>query len=160
MFATLSLMIARIAQGLWSPSKNVHVRKGRFKMHVTSKEIDENGTHIITSVIEGDGAVELASPNAKLQAKVISLQRTASGGVQVQTAVFIDEPAPAPARAAPAPEAPAMTAEASALEYLKEKGLTDSEAQSALARYGSQEVLIRKQAERKAELDALLSPSK
>ena len=53
-----------------------------------------------------------------------------------------------------------MTADEAALAYLAEKGLTEAEAKAALARFGSQEVLLRKQAERKAELDALLSPSK
>lgn len=61
-------------------------------MHVTTKEVDDQGVHILTSTVEADGAFELASAQAKLDAKVIAVRRTDSGGVVVQTALTITEP--------------------------------------------------------------------
>src|SRR5579872_1833330 len=54
----------------------------RIKMHVTEKVVDENGVHILTSQIEADGPFAICSKDAKLEAKVIALQRTESGGVK------------------------------------------------------------------------------
>jgi hypothetical protein len=103
-------------------------------MHVTTKEIDENGVHILTSILEGDGAVELASDKASLSASVISAQRTESGGVKVQVALRIVEPAPEQKEEPKSPEE-------QALAYLKGKGFNDGEAAEALKRFGLDRVL-------------------
>jgi hypothetical protein len=121
-------------------------------MHVTTKEVDNDGVHILTSILEGDGATALASENAKLHADVISVQRTASGGIQVQTAVQVEEPQAAKAEA-PAPE---PTQEEQAAAYLISKGLSIDEAKEAVAKFGAAKVLAKRQQELTDELDALV----
>jgi hypothetical protein len=128
-------------------------------MHVTEKIVDDNGVHILSSTLEADGAFALASEKAKLDAKVIAVRRTDSGGVFVQTAVAIDEPVPE-AVSAPEPEKPAPTPEELAAEYLKEKGKSDDEAKGMIERFGAAKILQKKTAERQAELDALLASPK
>jgi hypothetical protein len=125
-------------------------------MHVTEKIVDDNGVHILSSTLEADGAFALASEKAKLDAKVIAVRRTDSGGVFVQTAVTIDEPVPEVVPV-PEPEKPAPTPEELAAEYLKEKGMSEGEATAAIERFGAAKVLQKKNAEREAELDALLA---
>lgn len=139
-------------------------------MHITTKDVigDEKaakelgvdvGTHILTSTLDGDGAVALVSLEGKLEAKVISVQRTDSGGIKVQTAVTVTEPKPV---APPEPEKPIipLTLEEEASAYLQEKGLAQADADAAVAKYGAVNVLIRRTKERDAELSALLSPKK
>src|SRR4051812_48503747 len=99
----------------------LHAHKRRIQMHVTEKIVDDNGVHILSSTLEADGAFALASEKAKLDAKVIAVRRTDSGGVFVQTAVSIDEPKPSPAKV-PEPEKPAPTPAELAEEYLKSTG--------------------------------------
>lgn len=71
-------------------------------MHVTSKDSSKDGTlHTLTSVIEADGAYELASPEAELSADVVRVERTASGGIEVEMAVKVAEPAPVEIKAEP-----------------------------------------------------------
>ncbi len=129
-------------------------------MHTTTKDVVGNaddakamnvpvGTHILTSVIEGDGAVALASEKATLSGKVLSVQRTDSGGIQVQTAVFISEPAPA---AAPAPPPPEPSAEEKAIAYFTSKGFPAKTAEAQVAQFGVGRVL----AMRDKELDQAL----
>lgn len=67
-------------------------------MHVSTKDSSNDGsTHLLTSVIEADGASELCSTAATLTGEVVSVKRTVSGGIEVVTAVRIDTtPAPAP----------------------------------------------------------------
>lgn len=125
-------------------------------MHVTTKEIDDQGAHILTSLLEGDGAVALASEEAELDAEVISLQRTASGGIQVQTAVFVKEPAPPAPAAPPAPE---PSAEEKAAAYLQSKGLSADEAKAGVQKFGVAAILKKQNEENAAELDALVRPS-
>lgn len=125
-------------------------------MHVTEKIVDENGVHILTSVIEADGPFAICSKDAKLEAKVISLQRTESGGVKLQVALSVEEPKPEPAPVAE-PATPLPTAEEEAAEYLAEKGLSAEEAKSAVERFGASAVLAKRNQERAAELDALVA---
>jgi len=68
----------------------------RFMMHVTSKETDKDGNHILTSQLEADGPFELASDKAELHAEVVSVERTASGGIQLVSKVSVIEPKPEP----------------------------------------------------------------
>jgi hypothetical protein len=124
-------------------------------MHVSTKDTDENGVHILTNTVEGDGPVEVASAKAKLSARVISVQRTDSGGVRVQTALEITEPQPEAPKAAEAPT-PAPTPEEEAAAFLKEQGLSDEEAKTAVEKFGSQAILLKRMAKREAELNALL----
>src|ERR1700737_2273737 len=51
-------------------------------------------THLVTGTLEGHGATSLASENAKLSARVIKLERTSSGGIDYQLAIFVSEPTP------------------------------------------------------------------
>ncbi len=124
-------------------------------MHVTEKVVDDQGVHILSSTLEADGPFSLASPAAKLDAKVIAVRRTDSGGVFVQTAVSIEEPKPAVVEA-PKPEEPAPTPEELATEYLKSKGLSEDEAKAAVERFTAAKILQKKNAELADELDALL----
>lgn len=103
-------------------------------MHVTTRETDDSGVHILTSVIESDSATALVSEQAELSAKIISIQRTASGGIQVQVAVSVKEPAPAIALS-PADQA---------LAYFVDKGFTASDAAAQVARFGVDRILSQK----------------
>lgn len=125
-------------------------------MHVTDKVVDEQGVHILSSTIEADGPLQLASPKASLDAKVIAVRRTDSGGVFVQTALTITEPTPEPVKA-PEPEKPAPTPEELAAEYLVSTGLSTTEAKAAVERYGAAKILQKKTAALDAELDALVA---
>lgn len=125
-------------------------------MHVTEKIVDDKGVHILSSTMEADGPFEIASPKASLEAKVIALRRTDSGGVFLQTAVTITEPVPE-ALPVPEPEKPAPTPEELATEYLEEKGMSAGEAGAAIERFGAAKILQNKNAERDAELKALLA---
>lgn len=127
-------------------------------MHVTTKEVDQNGTHVITSVLEGDGALAIASAEATLSASVISVQRTESGGVKVQVALTITEPAPA---VAPAP----LTPEDEAIAYLVGKNFDASAALLQVSKFGATRILAQRDAEKAEEakkldeeLKALLTP--
>jgi hypothetical protein len=124
-------------------------------MHVTDKIVDKDGVHILSSTLEADGAFQLASAEAKLDAKVIALRRTESGGVFLQTGVTITEPAPKVAAVAE-PAKPEPTAEEQSVAYLKETGLSDAEAKGAVERFGAAKILKKKQAALDAELDALV----
>lgn len=115
-------------------------------MHVSSKEVDKGGTHIITDILEADGAVELASPDAKFVVKVLSVQRTDSGGVKLQVALNIQEPAP---KEPPKPED-------AALSFLKEKGHSDKKAKEMLEKFGHDRIrarMAKAAAEKEAALD-------
>jgi hypothetical protein len=127
-------------------------------MHVTDKIVDKDGVHILSSTLEADGPFVLASEKATLDAKVIALRRTDSGGVFLQTAVTITEPTAA------APELP-KTVEQEAAAYLASKGFSSDDAKAAIARFGADRILQRRDAEEKAkaaelddELDNLLLP--
>lgn len=128
-------------------------------MHVTEKIVDDKGVHILSSTLEADGPFEIASPKAALEAKVIALRRTDSGGVFLQTAVSITEPAAEPV-VVPEPEKPAPTPEELAVEYLKATGLSASKADGAVERFGAAKILQQKNAALDAELNALLDPKK
>lgn len=116
------------------------------------------GTHIVTALMEGDGAVELASKDAKLSARVISISRTDSGGVQVQTAVLISEPAPVAVKV--------ITPEEDAAQFLVDKlGISMEAAKSQVTHFGASRVLAAKAkeaAEKNSDLDkeleAVLQP--
>lgn len=120
-------------------------------MHVSTKDVDKDGVHILTNLVEGDGPNPIASDKAKLEAKVISVSRTESGGVQVQTALSISEPEVV---------APKLLSEDDvALEYLASKGITGDEAKEDLAKFGASRILAQKssdEAAKQADLDEQL----
>ncbi len=61
-------------------------------MHVTTKDSSRDGrSHVLTSVIEADGAAELVREKEKLSAEILSVARTASGGIELKVAVFVGE---------------------------------------------------------------------
>lgn len=128
-------------------------------MHVTDKIVDKDGVHILSSTLEADGPFQLASPNAQLDAKVIALRRTDSGGVFLQTAVTVSEPAPVVA-AVPEPAKPEPSDDEKAADYLVSTGLSAEAAKSAVERFGAAKILKKKQAALDAELDALVAPKK
>ena len=124
-------------------------------MHVTEKIVDDKGVHILSSTLEADGPFEMVSAKGSVEAKVIAVRRTDSGGIFVQTAVSITEPKPEPA-VAPAPPEKAPTPEELASEFLQGTGLSADEATTAIARFGAGNILRKKNANLDAELDALL----
>jgi hypothetical protein len=128
-------------------------------MHVTTKEVDDQGVHVLSSTVEADGPFELVSPKGKLEAEIIALRRTDSGGVYIQTALKITEPTPEVPKA-PEPVKAAPTPEELAGEYLKSKGLSPKEAQAAIERFGAAKILAKKNQELQEELDALVAPKK
>lgn len=127
-------------------------------MHVSTKDVigDKDsakelgvpvGTHILTNTVEGDGPVALASDKAELTAKVIGIQRTASGGVVVQTALFIKEPvAQAPVSVTPNDQAAA---------YLVSKGKSENEAKAMVAKFGAVRILSAKSEDEAKEVEKL-----
>jgi hypothetical protein len=126
-------------------------------MHVTEKIVDEKGVHILSSTIEADGPFEVVSPKGSIEAKVIAVRRTDSGGIFVQTAVSVAEPTPEPV-AAPAPVEKAPTPEELATDFLQGNGLSAEEAAAAVSRFGAAAILRKKNVNLDAELDALLAP--
>ncbi len=119
-------------------------------MHVTSKEVDDNGKHILTSVLEADGPFALVSENGALSASVVSVVRTASGGIELKVAVAITEPLPVAV----------LSADDQAIAYLASKGKTGEEAKSALKAYGAERILAQKSnddAEKQSDLDKELA---
>lgn len=133
-------------------------------MHTTTKDVigtteeakEMNvpvGTHILTSIIEGDGAVAMASEQAKLSAKVLHVTRTVSGGIEVQTAVFVSEPTPA---AAPAPPPPEPTDQEKAEAYFTSKGFSVASAKAQVEQFGVGRVLAMASKELDEKLKALV----
>lgn len=114
------------------------------------------GAHILTITEEADGALELASEKAELKARVISTERTISGGFQVQVAVEIIEPQPE----APPVAAVPLTPDEEAIAYLKSKDFGEVAIKSQLERFGAARILAardREAANRDAELDKELA---
>jgi hypothetical protein len=59
-------------------------------MHVSTKVSDRDGAHhVITSVIEADGAFEIMKEDQVLTVETLSATRTLSGGVEIVTLVTI-----------------------------------------------------------------------
>jgi hypothetical protein len=136
-----------------------------LKLHTTTKDVigtaDEAkamnvpvGTHILTSVIEGDGPVAMCSDKATLSAKVISTSRTDSGGIQVQVAVSVSEPT---AVAAPAPPPPPPTPLDNAIAYFTSKGFTAESAKAQVAQFGIDRVLAMASKELDEKLASLVA---
>jgi len=136
-------------------------------MHTTTKDVigtDTDakamnvpvGTHILTSVIEGDGPVAMCTDKASLSAKVLHVTRTDSGGIEVQTAVFVSEPAPATAPTPVIAEDPKFL---EAVAYFVGKGLSDTEARKSVNEYGVARVLAAKDRELDNQLTALVNKS-
>src|SRR5437868_6267726 len=105
-------------------------------MPVTTKEVDKNGVYIPTLVIRNESPNPICSAQAKLSARVISVQRTASGGIQVQTAVAVSEPTPVV-------EAK-LTPTDAAIAYLVSKHFTPAEAKADVEKFGVERVLAAK----------------
>lgn len=121
-------------------------------MHVTTKETDENGVHILASQVEADGPFALCSEAAKLSAEVVSIERTASGGFTLKTAIKVTEPVAVPVKP--------TTPDDQALEYLGSKGITGEEAKKDLEKFGASRILAAKskaEADKNASLDEELA---
>ena len=123
-------------------------------MHVTTKEVDEDGVHVLTSVIEGDGPLPIASEKARISARVLSFTRTDSGGVQVVTQVSIQEPAPTTVEA----PAPPPTDEEVASAYLVTKGAKKADADAQVVKFGAARILKARDEALDAELASQLNP--
>lgn len=135
-------------------------------MHSTTKEVivsEEQakkyklpeGAHVLTTIVEADGPFEMASEKADIDADVISVKRTASGGVEIVSYFDINEPA-AEVVEIPQPER-IPTPQELATEYLvQEKGLSELQAADAVSKFGASNILKKKNAERDRQLDVLL----
>jgi hypothetical protein len=136
-----------------------------LKVHTTTKDVIGTaeeaktmnvpvGTHVLTSTIEGDGPVQMASDKAALSARVLHTTRTDSGGIEVQVAVFVSEPTPAPAPApAPVPPSPLDNA----IAYFTEKGFTLESAKIQVAQFGVDRILAMKSKELDEKLAKVVS---
>jgi hypothetical protein len=98
-------------------------------------------THIISGTLEGHGANALASDKAVLSSKIVKLERTASGGIEYQLAIFVSEPALAPVVEAKAKEDPNFL---EAVEFFVSQGLTDTDARKKVNEFGVSRVLAAK----------------
>lgn len=108
-------------------------------------------THIVTGSLEGNGPVALVSSDkAVLSARVIKLERTSSGGIDYQVAIYVQEPTPVPVLVVQAAEDPQYLA---AVAYFVETGMSDQAARIQVNRFGVARVL----AQRDRELDAELA---
>lgn len=137
-------------------------------MHVTTKEVVADketrekypdvaeGAHVLTSTIEGDGPLPIASELATFHAEVLSTVRTASGGVEVKIAVEIDEPAPVAVE--PVKAEVVATPEETAVAYLVSKGTNEADAEAHVAKFGAARILAARDKELDAELQASLAP--
>lgn len=138
-------------------------------MHVTTKDVVQNadqaqalglpvGAHLLTSVLEADGACELASDKAKLSGKVLSIERTASGGISVQVAVSVVEPAVEAPKVEP--EKPRLSNQELAVAYFQGKGFSAKEAEEKVEQFGVDRVLAKRDAELNDQLDQELAEKK
>lgn len=90
-------------------------------------------THIVTGTLEAHGASSLASVDAKLSAKVVKLERTKSGGIDYQLAIFVAEPVQA---------APVVLSDAErAVAFFVEKGFPKQTAIDQVNKFGIARVL-------------------
>jgi hypothetical protein len=96
--------------------------------------------HIVTGTLEANGAAELVSPIGEISAKIIKLQRTTSGGIDYQLAIFTEEPEPVLAPEPMTPEGTALTPEQTALLYFTEKGMPLATARAQVARFGVERI--------------------
>jgi len=116
------------------------------------------GTHLITALIEGDGAVELASSKATITARVIgSPTRTSSGGIEVKVAVLVSEPVPAPILVPEPVHVP--TPEEDAAAYFVGLGMTQKDAEGQVERFGAARVLAMRDKKLDEELANLVEPA-
>lgn len=131
-------------------------------MHVTTKDVVQNeehaaelglpvGTHLLESTLEADGANELASAKASFSGKVLSIERTASGGITVKVAVSVNEPKPVEVKIEEPVKQP--TREELALAFFTGKGFKAAEAKANVEKFGVDRVL----AMREQELDEALA---
>jgi hypothetical protein len=107
-------------------------------------------THIISGVLEADGNDALCSAEAKISSKVLMTERTESGGIRYQIAIFASEPKRA---ATQPPVAPHIEA----AQYLLDEGAAkDADHAADLVKtFGAARVLARK-AKNKEEDDKAL----
>lgn len=110
-------------------------------------------THIVSGVLEGHGATEIASAKAVLSSKTVKLARTESGGVEYQLAIFVSEPTPVAVAAVKPAEDPSFL---EAVEYFVGKGLTDTDARKKVNEFGISRVLQAKNRELDSKLDDML----
>ena len=107
-------------------------------------------THIVSGVLEADGAHQLVSVEGHLSSKVIKLARSDSGGIEYQLAIFASEPRPVVERGT-APEV-MPTQEQEAELYFTEKGFTPEDARKQVKRFGVQRVMAMRGKELDEEL--------
>jgi hypothetical protein len=70
-------------------------------LHVSTKDTSHDGsTHLLTSVIESDNEFPLCAENDILGAEIVSVTRTASGGIEVVVSATIKRFVPVKASAA------------------------------------------------------------
>lgn len=111
--------------------------------------------HIISGVLEGNGATALASEKAKLSAKVVKLARTAGGGVEYQLAIFVSEPIQVVEKVEPVKAPP--TDREKAVAYFVSKGFRPEQAEKQVDRFGVKRVIDQLEAELDKELQDALS---
>lgn len=139
-------------------------------MHITNREVVadketrekypelKEGAHILTTTIEGDGPLPIASVLAHFDSEILSVVRTVSGGVEVKLALTIEEPEPLP-EAEQAPVAPALTDEEKASAYLVSKGSSKEDADAKVVKFGAPRILVAQQKELDDELKTALAPA-
>ena len=108
------------------------------------KEHVGDESHIVTGIIEAHGATELVSGLGKLDGKIIKLERTASGGISYQLAIFIDEPEPIVVLE---PDQSSLSPEQQAVAYFTASGIPEATAKAQVARFGVTRVLAQRDTE-------------
>jgi len=113
-------------------------------------------THFIEGTLEADGSTSLASEKAKLSARVISLTRTASGGINYQLAIYADEPQTVAEEKAPE----VSSDEKACIGYFTSKGYSEDEAKEHVKTFGVARVLAKIKAELDDKLETVVAGKK
>jgi hypothetical protein len=156
--------VNRIHRPAYKKEKFMHVAEAKRVGEITKDDRPDHlvnlpeDTHLVSGVLEGNGATALASEKAKLSAKTVKLTRTAGGGVEYQFAIFVSEPIQVVKESEPVKAPP--TDEEKAIAYFVEKGMKFETAKKQVERFGVKRVLDQLEAELDQELQSELKKVK
>lgn len=112
-----------------------------------------DSTHVVEGQVEAHGATEFASAAAKLSGRLLSVERTDSGGIKYQLALYAHEPVKKVE-----PVATSLTPQEEASQYLQEtKGLSERDASAAVAKFGHTRILAEREKDKDKDFDDLMN---